>query len=212
MPHKQADHVCPPWIGLVSLLNPLRRLLHTPHSVLGPHIRENMTVIEPGPGMGYFTLEVARLVGPKGKVVALDLQERMLQALHRRAARAGLASRLELRTTKPKDLGIRRKGIADFFLAFYMVHEVPDPGRFFEQAYDSLKNGGELLFAEPRGHVSRELFERELALAVAAGFKVRSRPAIGWSRAALLARESSNKKAQERAGARRRVVARDKGN
>jgi len=190
MPHQQGDHVCRPWVGLVSLLNPLRRVLYTPESILGPYVRKGMTVIEPGPGMGFFTLEAARLVGSKGKVVALDIQETMLQTLRRRAERAGLVSRLELRLTKPKDFGIRRKRIADFFLAFAMVHEVPDPVRFFEQAYDTLKAGGKFLFAEPRGHVSEQLFERELGLAVAAGFKIRSRPSIRWSWAALLTKGS----------------------
>ena len=167
MPHEQGDHVCPPWVGLISLLNPLRRLLYTSESILGPHINEGMTVIEPGPGMGYFTLTAASLVGPKGKVVALDIQEAMLNALHRRAERAGLASRLELRVAKPTDLGIRREGIADFFLAFYMVHEVPDPRRFFEQ---------------------------ELGQGSAAGFKVLNRPTIRWSWAALLAKGSQARK------------------
>jgi ubiquinone/menaquinone biosynthesis C-methylase UbiE len=153
--------------------------------------------------MGYFTLTAASLVGFKGKVVALDIQEAMLNALHRRAERAGLASRLELRVAKPTDLGIRRKGIADFFLAFYVVHEVPDPRRFFEQAYDSLKNGGRLLFVEPRGHVSQELFEQELGQASAAGFKVLNRPTIRWSWAALLTKGSQSRKGQRPAKKRR---------
>ncbi|HUI70871.1 MAG TPA: hypothetical protein VL354_10165 [Spirochaetia bacterium] len=75
---------------------------------------------------------------------------------------------------------------ADFFLAFAMVHDVPEPLRFFEQAYDTLKIGGKLFFAEPRGHIPRESFERELGLAVAAGFKIQSLPQIRWSWAALL--------------------------
>jgi SAM-dependent methyltransferase len=101
---------------------------------------------------------------------------------------------------------IRRKSIADFFLAFAMVHEVPDPLRFFEQAYDSLKIGGKLLFAEPRGHVSRELFERELGLAVVAGFKVRNRVTIRWSWGALLAKGSQTRKNKTPATTRRLAV------
>ena len=119
-----------------------------------------MTVIEPGPGMGFFTLEAARLVGTGGKVIALDVQDRMIEALRKRLDRAGLVSRVELRTVEPGDLGIRRKGIADFFLAFAMVHEVPDPRRFFEQAYDLLRAGGRLLLAEPSGHISETVFAR----------------------------------------------------
>jgi ubiquinone/menaquinone biosynthesis C-methylase UbiE len=47
-----------------------------------------MTVLEPGPGMGAFTLELARLVGSSGRVVAVDVQSKMLDGLKRRAKRA----------------------------------------------------------------------------------------------------------------------------
>jgi len=39
--------------------------------------------------MGYFTLEAARLVGPSGKVIAIDLQKKMIDGLKRRLRRAG---------------------------------------------------------------------------------------------------------------------------
>jgi len=208
MSHKQGDHICPPWVGVLSLLNPLRNVLYTPKSVLRPYVKEGMTVIEPGPGMGFFTLDAARMVGPNGKVIALDIQESMLRALRRRAERAGLASRLELKAVEPNDLGIRGKKAADFFLAFAMVHEVSDPLRFFEQACESLKTGGKLLLAEPRGHVSEESFERQLGLAVAAGFKVQSRPAIRWSWAALLEKSARETRALGKTGGAKRSGAR----
>lgn len=68
-----AEHVCRPWIGYL-LASPIRRLLHNPRKILAPYVRDGMTVLEPGPGMGFFTLELARMVGPTGRVVALDMQ------------------------------------------------------------------------------------------------------------------------------------------
>jgi tRNA A58 N-methylase Trm61 len=50
------------------LVNPLRRLVHAPLALLRPYVKEGMTVLEPGPGMGFFTLDLARLVGPTGRV------------------------------------------------------------------------------------------------------------------------------------------------
>ena len=50
-----------------------------------------MTVLEPGPGMGFFTLELARIVGPEGRVVAVDVQPKMVEGLQKRARRAGLS-------------------------------------------------------------------------------------------------------------------------
>ena len=65
-----AHHVCPWWAGY-ALLIPLRRWTHNPERWLGPLVREGMTVLEPGPGMGYFTLDLARMVGASGRVVAV---------------------------------------------------------------------------------------------------------------------------------------------
>ena len=68
-----AHQICPTWVGYL-LLSPLRKLLENPDKILRCFIREGMTVLEPGCDMGYFTLPVARMVGPRGKVVAVDLQ------------------------------------------------------------------------------------------------------------------------------------------
>ena len=187
MAHHQADHVCPPWIGFFLLANPLRRLQYTPKTILGAHVAKGMTVIEPGPGMGFFTLELARMVGPKGRVVAVDIQARMLEVLRRRAQRRGLLDRLDVRLVMPGGLGIQDLSAkADFFLAFAMVHEVPDVKRFFNEASASLKAGGKLLFSEPSGHVSENDFRQSLGLALAAGLRVENEPSIRWSRSALL--------------------------
>jgi hypothetical protein len=60
--------VCPCWLGYL-LASPVRRILYQPASVLAPHIHEGMTVLEPGPGMGFFTFELARLVGGSDRVI-----------------------------------------------------------------------------------------------------------------------------------------------
>jgi ubiquinone/menaquinone biosynthesis C-methylase UbiE len=186
MAHQQADHVCPPWIGYFLLANPLRRLLYTPKSILGPYISEGMTVLEPGPGMGFFTLEAAHMVGPTGRVIAVDIQMKMLEVLRRRAQRAGLLDRLDVRLIENNDLGIKDlKGKVDFVLAFAMVHEVPDAQEFFSQISVVLKTGGRMLFSEPSGHVSEEHFAKSLAVVQDAGLPIESRPVIRMSRSAL---------------------------
>lgn len=43
---------------------PVRRLWHDPEVIVGPYVGAGMTVLEPGPGMGFFTLDMARRVGP----------------------------------------------------------------------------------------------------------------------------------------------------
>ena len=183
-----AHDVCPWWLGYF-LISPLRRLIQNPRKVVGPYVRESMIVLEPGPGMGFFTLELGRLVGPSGRVVAVDIQPRMLSNLKRRAARAGLLERLDARLATPSALGIEDfAGTVDFALAFALVHELPAAEPFFQQVALASKRGAGLLFVEPAGHVKPEQFEAELDAAVRAGFMLMERPTIRRSHAAFLKR------------------------
>jgi ubiquinone/menaquinone biosynthesis C-methylase UbiE len=54
----------------------LRKLLQNPQKILKPFIKEGMTVADLGCGPGFFTIEMAKMVGNNGKVTAVDLQER----------------------------------------------------------------------------------------------------------------------------------------
>ncbi len=181
-----ADRVCPWWIGYL-IASPIRRLVQDPHRILSPCVKPGMTVVEPGPGMGFFTIELARLVGPAGRVVAVDIQPRMLASLRRRAARAGVADRIETRVVQPGSLGLDDlAGAADFVLAFAMVHEFRDDIGFFRQAAAALKPGGRLLLVEPAGHVHERRFAAQLEAAAAAGLSVVERPSYWHSIGALL--------------------------
>jgi len=181
-----SHRVCPWWLGYF-LANPIRRLVHDPPALLRPFVSEGMTVVEPGPGMGYFTLELARLVGRSGKVVAMDIQPKMLAKLRHRARKTGLLDRIDARRVPGDGMGLDDlKGQVDFVLAFAVVHEMPGAGRFFAEASAALKPGGRLLLAEPSFEVSEREFAVTLHLAGQNGFRVESRPAIRWSRSAVL--------------------------
>jgi len=183
-----SERVCPWWIGYF-LVSPLRRAFQNPARILAPYVRDGMTVLEPGPGMGFFTLDLARLVGPSGRVVAVDVQSRMLDALRRRAAKAGFAERVTTRLAQAGGLGVGDlAGQVDLVLAFAVVHELPSARIFFAEAAASLRPGGALLLAEPAGHVSADAFEAELQDAAAAGLTPRERPSIRSCRTALLVR------------------------
>lgn len=166
-----SHHVCPWWIGCL-LASPVRRIFNKPAKVLGGHVRPGMIVLEPGPGMGFFTLELARLVGDSGRVIAVDIQPRMLEGLRRRAARAGVLDRVEARQALPDSLGLTDlAGAVDFTLAFAVVHELPSAASFFREVARASKPGARLLLVEPKGHVSPSLFAEELRAACDAGFK-----------------------------------------
>jgi len=179
--------VCPWWLGYV-IAGPWRKLWHDPRKILGPYLAEGMTVLEPGPGIGFFTLDIARLVGRAGRVVGVDIQPRMLEALRRRARKAALLDRIDARLAPADGLGIDDlKGRVDFVLAFAVVHELPDAGRFFAEARRATKPAGRLLLSEPRMHVSEAAFDATLKVAEGSGFEVQDRPSIPMTRSALLA-------------------------
>ncbi len=183
MPHR-----CPWYLGYF-LLNPLRRLWQHPTRLLEPFVHAGDRVLEPGPGMGYFTLELARLVGPTGKVHVVDIEPRMLTALGRRARSARLESRIDMRLGRENGLGIGDlAGEIDFVLAFAVVHELGNVAGFFNEAAAALRPGGRLLLAEPAGHVSEALFAQECAAAEAAGLSIIDRLEIWQSRAVVFAR------------------------
>jgi len=181
-----SKRVCPWWLGYL-LASPIRRLMQDPAKILAPYVREGMTVLEPGPGMGFLTLELARRVGPSGRVIAVDVQPKMLAGLKRRAARAGLLERVDSRLGAADSLGVADlAGTVDIVLAFAVVHELPAADAFFAEAAAALKPGGTLLLAEPTGHVNADDFEAELRAAAQAGLEVADCPSLRRSRTALL--------------------------
>jgi len=180
-----APHVCPWWLGYLHTL-PLRRLIQDPEKILRRHVHPGMTALDVGCGMGFFSLDMARWVGPEGRVVCVDLQQRMLSELKRRAARKGLSARIDPRVCQAGDLGLSDlAGQIDFALAVYVIHEVPDTTAFLRQIHAAIKPSGKFLVAEPRGHVSEDAFQKSTSLAREAGFSLLEAPQIWRSRTAL---------------------------
>jgi 2-polyprenyl-3-methyl-5-hydroxy-6-metoxy-1,4-benzoquinol methylase len=179
-------HVCPFWVGYL-LASPLRKLLQNPGKILAPYVKPGMRVLDIGCAMGFFSLPMARLVGPNGRVICVDLQQKMLDALLRRARRGGLDARIEARLCGSDSVGITNlAGQIDFALAFAVVHEIPDTSRLFADLHAALKPGGTVLVAEPRGRVRPPAFEESVATAAACGFERMESPKIGRSHAAVL--------------------------
>ena len=175
-------HVCP-WWGGYFIDNPLRRLFHNPEKILGPYVKPGMTVMDLGCGMGLFSIAMARIVGEEGRVIAVDLQQKMLDVLIQRAQKAGVAKRIATHRCQADNLGIDAS--VDFALAFAMVHEVPDTARFLRQIRACIAPGGRFFVAEPRLHVPAGKFEAMVRVAGEAGFSLFERPRVRCCRAAV---------------------------
>lgn len=176
-------HVCSWWIAY-TFDNPIRRLFHNPRKILGNYIHEGMTVLDVGCGMGYFSIGMARMVGANGKVIAADLQQKMLDVMLRRARHSGVADRIIPHRCQSDAIGIEKQ--IDFVLAFWMVHEVGDKNSFFLQLRSILATTGKILIAEPRMHVSAAELDKTIAIAKNNGLHYCDRPEIRFSRTVLL--------------------------
>lgn len=171
-----------------SLDNWLRRCLQNPRRILAPYIKDGMTVLDFGCGPGFFTKDMAHLVGPSGRVIASDLQEGMLKILEDKIRGTEIEKRITLRKSEATTIGTPEQ--VDFVLAFYLVHEVPDQIEFFRQMRSVLKPGGKLLVVEPLFHVSIAAFAKTVDIARSAGFAPVDRPKIFFSKAVVLQNEA----------------------
>jgi len=184
----RGNHVCPSWLCF-TFDNPVRKIFHDPGKIVAPYIKPGDTVVDIGPGKGYFTLPICQLAGGdsggEGRVIAVDIQEQMLNSLQRRAVAAGLAANLTTHLSMPNDFGLAVQ--ADFVLAFWMVHEVPEARQFFTNVKEIMKPEATFLIAEPLFHVTKRRFDNTLKTAQESGFKIAARPEITFSHAALLA-------------------------
>ncbi|RQW81466.1 MAG: class I SAM-dependent methyltransferase [Methanothrix sp.] len=182
----EPDRVCP-WQCARFLDNWVRRAVHNPAKIIGRYIEKGQTVLDLGCGPGMFSLAMAEMVGEKGTVISVDIQDEMLQILRQKSERAGLRSRVILHKAQPEKIGISEK--VDFALAFYMVHEVPDKAGFLREVAAAIKPQGSVLIVEPKFHVSKPSFEETINVAESSGLRLISRPNVLFSRAALLQKD-----------------------
>jgi len=167
-----------------SLDNKIRRWLQNPQKILGPYIEEGMTVLDLGCGPGFFSIDMAQLVGDSGRVIASDLQEGMLQKLREKIKGTKLEGRITLHKCEENKIGLSEN--VDFILAFYLVHEIPNQHEFFNEIESLLKPNGQIFIVEPPFHVSKSAFEETIRKAQNAGLTLIERPKVLLSKTAVL--------------------------
>lgn len=176
------SRVCPAsqsWM----LDNALRRLVQPPGRIVGDFVKARSRVMDLGCGPGYFALYMADKVGPEGKIIAVDVQEAMLEKLRGKAVKRGLEERLDIRHCQAGELNFPDlEDSLDFILLYYMIHETPDPIRLLGELKTLLKKDGRMLIVDPVFHVRESVFRDMLHKARQMGYQVEgpSRKRGGW--------------------------------
>ncbi len=107
-------------------------------------LRPGMTVAEVGAGSGALAAEMARLVGPDGKVIATELGEAQLAAL--RARRAALPN-LTVLAAGEHETNLQG-GCCDVVYMHWVYHHLTDPAAVIASAMHALKPSGRLAVIE----------------------------------------------------------------
>jgi ubiquinone/menaquinone biosynthesis C-methylase UbiE len=183
MANKNENRVCPVEKS-GGLDNGLRRFLQNPQKILKPYIKEGMTVLDLGCGPGFFSLEIAKLLGNSGTVIAADLQQGMLDKVRQKIRGTDVESRVQLHKCLEESINLNDK--VDFALAFYMIHEVPDAEHLFRELKSILNPGGQIFIIEPKFHVSKKSFAAMTDQLTAIGLEIEKKPKIFFSRSVVV--------------------------
>ena len=167
-----------------SLDSRIRRWLQNPQKILRPYIKEGMAVLDVGCGPGFFSVDMAQMVGKSGRVIASDLQEGMLQKVRDKIKGTELEERITLHKCEENKIGLSEH--VDFVLLFYMVHEVPNKEEFFHEIGTILNPNGQVLMVEPPFHVSKSAFEKTVRKARDIGFADVEGPSVLFSKTVIL--------------------------
>jgi SAM-dependent methyltransferase len=159
-------------------------------------IAEGASVADIGAGAGWFTIRLARRVGPNGKVYAQDVQRQMLEAIRRRVSREGLQN-VETRLGEGSDPNLPG-GSLDAVLVVDVYPEVEDRVAFLQNLAAALEpsgrigivnykpgNGGPGPVGAEGTRVDEDLVRSDAA---AAGLRVISRATLPYQYLLVLAR------------------------
>jgi SAM-dependent methyltransferase len=112
-------------------------------------VRPGLAVADIGAGSGYYTVRLARRVGPGGHVYAEDIIPVFLTRLARRVANEGLAGTVTLVRGEPHDPRLPAASV-DLALLVHMYHEVEQPYGLLWNLRPALRPGGRVAVIDAR--------------------------------------------------------------
>lgn len=165
---------CPVWLAwLVELDNPLAKSNRAAVIIERMGLRPGMLVLDAGCGPGRLTIPLAKQVGERGNVVAMDMQSGMLSRVREKAESAGLGNIQYLQAALGK--GKLEPNRYDRAVLVTVLGEIPDRASALRELYDTLKPGGILSITETVFDPHYQRGRTVTRLAEEAGFRVKAR-------------------------------------
>lgn len=136
-----------PFTEAGTLRNPLRPIIHPVRSTLErAHVEPGATVLEVGPGTGYFSVEASRMIGGGGRLLCLDIQRPMLAELAEHLREAGVIN-ADLLLGAATRLPLADDSVDSAYLVA-VIGEVPDRPQALWELRRVLRRGGVLSITE----------------------------------------------------------------
>ncbi|HKQ13378.1 MAG TPA: class I SAM-dependent methyltransferase [Steroidobacteraceae bacterium] len=164
--------------GIVWLERPERETEEQPQLVIDAlEIKPGQTIADLGAGSGYFSFRIAPLVGPTGKVLAIDIEPTMLDTIAQRASREHVTNITTVRSSA-RDPNLAPHSV-DLLFMVDVYHELEYPYEVMTKVRAALKPGGRVALVEYRAEdpevrikAVHKMSERQVRREMqAAGFK-----------------------------------------
>ncbi len=159
-----------PFTEAAILHNPLRPLVHPVRRTLArAHVEPGATVLEVGPGTGYFSMEASRIIGPGGRLLCLDIQRSMLAELSQRLRDAGITNAGPILGDATR-LPLADDSVDSAYLVA-VLGEIPDRVQALQELRRVLRRGGVLSITETLTDPDYQLEDSVRDLCRAVGFE-----------------------------------------
>jgi ubiquinone/menaquinone biosynthesis C-methylase UbiE len=137
------------YLGASWLERPDREKEESPTKMLEAlKIKEGHVVADVGAGSGYHAFRMSKVVGDKGKILAVDIQQEMLDLIEKKAKKEKITN-IETVKGTTDDPKLPKEGV-DLILMVDVYHEFEFPFEMTTKMVESLKPGGRLVFVEFR--------------------------------------------------------------
>lgn len=163
---------CPVWVHrLIEMDNPFTKANQTEEIIKNLDLSSGMHVLDAGCGPGRLSIPMAKSIGAKGFLTAMDLQEGMLDIVRKKAQESNLGNILYLQAGIGE--GKLQPGQYDRIILVTVLGEIPQQEKAMLELYQSLKEGGILAITESIFDPHFQKKELVLRLALSCGFKVK---------------------------------------